>query len=185
MVGYGRAYYTCTSAHTCIGDGNGMALRAGLPLMDMEFVQFHPGSRVRAASFPSPVRGDGGYVTNSEGERSMERYEPSAKDLASRDVVSRAITIELRKNRGLGPRKDYVHLNIMHLDPAVIAERLPGIAETARVFADVDVSTQPIPVVPTVHYNMGGIPTNHHGEALKDSDSVAPGLMAVGEAASP
>ncbi|MGH8495035.1 MAG: succinate dehydrogenase flavoprotein subunit [Gammaproteobacteria bacterium] len=186
--GYGRAYFSCTSAHTCTGDGNAMVLRAGLPLQDMEFVQFHPTGVYGAGMLITEgVRGEGGYLTNSQGDRFMERYAPNAKDLASRDVVSRSMTVEIREGRGVGPEKDHIYLHLDHLGADVIREQLPGIAETARVFANVDVTKEPIPVLPTVHYNMGGIPTNYHGEAVTlengDPDSIVPGLMAVGEAA--
>ncbi len=186
--GYGRIYFTATSAHTCTGDGGAMVLRAGLPMEDMEFIQFHPtGVYGAGCLITEGVRGEGGYVTNASGERFMERYAPSAKDLASRDVVSRSMTIEIREGRGCGPNKDYIELHVEHLDPKVIHERLPGIAETARIFAGVDVTRQPIPILPTCHYNMGGIPTNHKCEVVtvKDGDPnvVVPGLLAAGEAA--
>jgi succinate dehydrogenase / fumarate reductase flavoprotein subunit len=186
--GYGRSYFSATSAHTCTGDGNAMVLRAGLPLQDMEFVQFHPtGIYGSGCLITEGARGEGGYLTNSEGERFMERYAPSAKDLASRDVVSRAMTMEIRGGRGVGKDKDHIYLHLEHLDPAMLHERLPGISESAKIFAGVDVTKEPIPVIPTVHYNMGGIPTNYHGEVLTklngDPDAVVPGLMALGEAA--
>ncbi|MFM8754990.1 MAG: succinate dehydrogenase flavoprotein subunit [Phenylobacterium sp.] len=186
--GYGRAYFSATSAHTCTGDGGGMTLRAGLPLQDMEFVQFHPtGIYGAGCLITEGARGEGGYLTNSEGERFMERYAPTVKDLAPRDMVSRAMTIEIREGRGVGPNKDHIFLHLDHLDPKVLAERLPGISESARVFAGVDVTMEPIPVLPTVHYNMGGIPTNFYSEVVTrvgdDPDRVVPGLMSVGEAA--
>ena len=186
--GYGRAFFSCTSAHTCTGDGNAMVLRAGLPLQDLEFVQFHPtGIYGAGCLITEGARGEGGYLTNSEGERFMERYAPSVKDLAPRDMVSRAMTIEIREGRGVGPNKDHIFLHLEHLPPEQLALRLPGISETAKVFAGVDVTKEPIPVLPTCHYNMGGIPTNYHGEVLTkkgdNADAVVPGLMAVGEAA--
>ena len=186
--GYGRAYFSATSAHTCTGDGGGMALRAGLAMQDMEFVQFHPtGIYGAGCLITEGVRGEGGILRNSNGERFMERYAPNAKDLASRDVVSRSMTIEIREGRGVGEHKDHIHLDLTHLNPADIHEKLPGIAESARIFAGVDVEKQPIPVIPTVHYNMGGIPTNYHGEVVQlkngDPDAVVPGLYAIGEAA--